>query len=429
MSFLLGPMRRHIPGRKALTDSNAIVRLNTPKKVYIPLIAFNKEDVEIYVKEGDKVKIGTKLAARNDHFYVPVFSSVSGVVVEFVNMPYTWGPRKVKHIVIENDHQDQREPHPTLDLETASKDEIVEHIKQMGIVGCGGAGFPTFAKYNNVKQADYLLINAVECEPFLTTDYRSANDYLDDIVYGTLALQKAGNIAKVKVAIKSDKKETIARLKEAFKPHTSVEVVGVPNVYPMGWERTLVRELVNKEYERLPIEIGCVVNNSTTAIAVSQAMKYGYPITEKLVTVSGNGIQNPANVLVKIGTKMEEVIEACGGTVTEEVTMQAGGPMMGNALLSAETVINPSTNALTIQEFVVSDPIACLRCGACNDHCPAGILPVLIMDAEKVKDFDRLVKLDTNACIECGLCTYVCPSKIEVTEAVRRGKRVLALRK
>ena len=429
MSFLLGPMRKHIPGRKALTDSNAIVRLNTPEKVYIPLVAFGKDDVEVYVKEGDEVKIGTKLAARNDHFYIPIFSTVSGKIVEFVNTPYTWGPKKVKHVVIENDHQDQREVHPTLDLQSAEKDEIVEHIKQLGIVGCGGAGFPTFAKYNNVKQADYLVINAVECEPFLTTDYRSTNEFIDDLVYGTLALQKAGNIAKVKVAIKDDKKETIRRLKEAFKPYPDVDVVGVPNVYPMGWERTLVRELINKEYDRLPIEIGCVVNNSTTAIAVSQAMKYGYPITEKLVTVSGNGIKQPSNVNVRIGTKMSDVLDVCGGSTTEEITLQAGGPMMGRTLLSAETVVNPTTNALTIQEYEVADPIACLRCGACNDHCPAGILPVMIMEAEQAKDVDRLIKLDTNACIECGLCTYVCPSKIEVTEAVRRGKRVLALRK
>lgn len=429
MSFLLGPMRKHIPGHKALTDSNAIVRLNTPEKVYIPLVAFGKDAVDVYVQPGDEVKIGTKLAARNDHFYVPIFSSVSGKVLELVDMPYTWGPKKVKHVVIENDHQDQRETHPIVDVSDAGKDEIVEHIKQMGIVGCGGAGFPTFAKYSNVKQADYLIINAVECEPYLTCDYRNAKDYVDDIVYGTLALQKAGNVAKVKVAMKEDKKELISTLKEAFKPYTDVEVVGVPNVYPMGWERTLVRQLIHKEYKQLPIEVGAIVNNSTTAMAVARAFKYGFPISEKLVTVSGDGIKKPANVLVTVGMKMADVIESCGGVTHEEVTLQAGGPMMGRTLLSADTVVNPTTNALTVNEVKPYTPLACLRCGACNDHCPAGILPVMIMEAEQAKDVDRLIKLDTNACIECGLCSYVCPSKIEVTEAVRRGKRVLALRK
>ncbi len=429
MSFLLGPMRKHIPGHKALTDSNAIVRLNTPEKVYIPLVAFGKDAVDVLVQPGDEVKIGTKLAARNDHFYVPIFSSVSGKVLELVDLPYTWGPKKVKHVVIENDHQDQHEVYETLDISNASKDEIVEHIKQLGIVGCGGAGFPTFAKYSNVKQADYLIINAVECEPYLTCDYRNAKEYLEDIVYGTLALQKAGNVSKVKVAIKDDKKALIAKLKEAFHPYSDIEVVGVPNVYPMGWERTLVRQLTNKEYKQLPIEVGCIVNNSTTAIAVSRAFKYGFPITEKLVTVSGDGVKNPANVLATIGTKMSDVIAACGGVTSEEITLQAGGPMMGRTLLSADTVINATTNALTIHEYREYNAIPCLRCGTCNDHCPAGILPVMIMDAEQAKDVDRLIKLDANSCIECGMCSYVCPSKIEVTEAVRRAKRVLALRK
>lgn len=429
MSFLFGPMRKHIPGRKELTDHNDIITVETPSEVAIPLVAMGAPNVEVYVNEGDTVLVNQKIGARNDHFVIPLFSPVSGVVKGFKDDFASWGGKKVKHLVIENDGQYKAAVPTPLDYKTATKEEIVEHIKNMGIIGCGGAGFPTYMKYNTVSEVSTLIINAVECEPYLTGDYRNVNNHLEELVEGVKILQKASNAQHTIIAIKEDKKETIARLKEAFASVEKTEVRGVPNVYPMGWERTLVLELLNKRYDRLPIEVGAVVNNSTTAIMVARAFNQGTPITEKLVTVSGDGIKNPANLLVRCGTPISKLIDACGGTTQADVHVIHGGPMMGKTMLSPNVTINPTSNSLTVLVERKVDAIGCLRCAACVDHCPAGLMPVKIQDAEKAKNLDAIAALDTNSCIECGMCTYVCPSKIDVTENVRRAKLALKLRK
>lgn len=429
MPFLLGPLRKHIPGLKELTDHNEILTIDSPAEVSVPLMAMNSQDLEVYVNEGDRVLVNQKIAARNDHFVIPLFSPVSGVVKGFKDEFHSWGGKKVKHIVIENDGQYEPSAPTPLDYQSATKDEIVDHIKDMGIVGCGGAGFPTYLKYKPMTQTPHLIINAVECEPYLTQDYRNILTYLDELVTGVLILRKAGNAEKTHVAIKEDKEEAIAQLKEAFASYSDIEVVGVPNVYPMGWERTLVYELIKKRYDRLPSEVGAVVNNATTAIMVARAFVKGTPINEKMVTVSGDGVKNPHNVLARLGTPIGSIIEACGGYNAEDVHVIHGGPMMGKTMLSDQVVVNPTSNSLTVLVENKVDAIACLRCAACVDHCPAGIMPVKIQDAEKAKNLDLIAKLDVNSCIECGMCTYVCPSKIDVTENMRRAKNALRLRK
>lgn len=429
MPFLLGPLRKHIPGLKELTDHNEILTIEAPKEVLIPLMAMNSQDLEVYVNEGDRVLMNQKVAARNDHFVIPLFSPVSGTVTGFRDEFHSWGGRKVKHIVIENDSQYESVSPTPLDYTQASKDEIVEHIKEMGIVGCGGAGFPTYLKYQPMKETPYLIINAVECEPYLTQDYRNVVNYLDEMVNGIHILRKAGNVQKTFVAIKEDKTEQIARMKEAFSSYDDIEVKAVPNVYPMGWERTLVYEVLGKRYDRLPNEVGAVVNNSTTCIWVSRAFNQGVPITEKLVTVSGDGVKEPHNVLAKIGTPIGSIVDLCGGPTDENIHVIHGGPMMGKTMLSPNVVINNTSNSLTVLVERKIDPIGCLRCAQCVDHCPAGIMPVKIQDAEKAKNLDLIEKLDADACIECGMCTYICPSKIDVTENVRRAKTALRLRK
>ena len=197
----------------------------------------------------------------------------------------------------------------------------------------------------------------------------------------------------------------------------------------MGWERTLVYEYCKKRYNRLPSEIGIIVNNVTTAIAFARALQYGEGIVEKVVTFSGDGLKSPTNVRVPFGTKVSEIVAQIGGYASEDVMVIAGGPMMGKTIPTDEFVITNYSNAITILKNIKVDPMECMRCGRCNDACPAGLLPVRINNAEKMKDSDWMQKLRADQCIECGLCTYVCPSKIDVTEGVRRAKRALALRK
>ncbi len=429
MSFLTGPMRKHVNGHKELTDHSELKRVDAGELVYIPLINMGSTAVEVLVKEGDAVKVGTKVASRNDHFKVPLFSSVSGTVKGIEKVMHT-SLRPVDHLVLINDGKYEEEaPLTPLDYKTASKEELVEFMMNMGLVGCGGAGFPTYIKYRGVQGIKTLIINAVECEPYLTADYAIMHEALEDLVAGVDALLKMCDAEKAKVCIKETKKDFIPVMKEAFKELDKAEIVAVPDVYPMGWERTLVYEVTKQRYDRLPAEIGCIVNNATTAIAFAQCLRTGMPIVEKIVTVSGDGVVEPCNVRVPVGTKASDIIAACGGYAAEDILLIAGGPMMGKTITNDKFVIGPYNGALTVLKHVPVKSIACLRCGKCSDHCPAGLQPVRINAAEKAKDTDMMKKLGVMDCVECGMCTYICPSKIDVTEGVRRAKRIMALKK
>ncbi|WP_312654423.1 RnfABCDGE type electron transport complex subunit C [Proteiniclasticum sp.] len=421
MSILIGPMKLHLNGHKELTNHGEVKNIVAGKKVYIPLMACT----DILVNAGDYVKAGTMLAKRNDHFTVPIFSSVSGKVLGIEELDHSTG-RMIEHLVIENDGKfDFEKPFEPMDAETASVEELVNFMMNAGIVGCGGAGFPSYVKYRGAKGIHTLLINAVECEPYITADYRIIDNQVEDLIYGTKAMLKMSGAKEALIAIKKTKKDLIDKVREALKGQDQMKVTEVPDQYPMGWERTLIYEVFKKRYDKLPGEIGVIVNNATTAIAFSEALKYGRPIMEKICTISGDGLKSPSNVRVPVGVSVKDIVEQIGGYAAEEVRVIGGGPMMGRTQTTDEVVITTSSNAITVLKPEPVDTIACLRCGRCNDHCPAGILPVRINNAEEAGDIKMLTKLRADQCIECGMCTYVCPSKIEVTEGVRRGKALL----
>lgn len=429
MAFITGPMRKHLNGHKELTSHVDIVKIEAGEKVSIPLINMGSTAVEVLVKEGDTVKVGTKVAIRNDHFKVPLFSSVSGKVIGVQKVMHA-SLRPVDHLIIENDGKYEEEaPLSVIDPEAASNEELVDFMMNAGIVGCGGAGFPTYIKYRGIKGIDTLLINAVECEPYITADYKLMHDSLDELKLGVRTMKKMCGANKAYVCIKETKKDFIPTLIETFKDCADIEVKAVPDVYPMGWERTLVYEVTKKRYDKLPSEVGIVVNNATTAIAFAHAMTTGMPIVKKMVTVSGDAVNTPANVEVPVGVSAQEIVKALGGYTAEDVLLIAGGPMMGRTITNDLFVITPYSNALTILKNKQEEEVACLRCGKCSDHCPAGLQPVRINNFEKAKNIDALNKMDVMSCIECGMCTYICPSKINVTEGVRRAKRYLALQK
>ena len=429
MSIWIGAMQKHLEGHKGLTDHNDIVRVDAGKFVYIPLMSMFSTNIEVLVKEGDSVKVGTMIAKRNDHMTVPFFSSVSGKVVGKQTIMHAV-LKPLEHLVIENDGLYEKEqPFSPIDFEKATREELVDFMMNAGIVGCGGAGFPTYMKYKNPQNISTLIINAVECEPYITADYREISNNIDDLVLGVKAMLKLSTAKEAWIAIKSPKKELIAKVRAALVGVSGIVVKEVPDVYPMGWERTLVYQLLKKRYDRLPSEIGCIVNNATTAIAFAKAIRTGMPIVEKTLTISGNGIKNPANVNVPVGVKTSEIVAKLGGYASEDVLLIAGGPMMGKTIPNDQFVVTPYGNAVTILKTEKIDSVACLRCGRCNDTCPAGLLPVRINNAEQAADLDTIVKLRADQCIECGLCTYVCPSKLDVAEGVRRAKRILQLKK
>lgn len=429
MSIWTGSSQKHVDGHKELTNYNDIVTIKAPKTVYIPLISGLVTSFEVLVKEDDRILVNTKLAIRADNCAVPLFSPVSGVYKGIKKVMHS-SLKPVDHLVIENDGlYEETQALTPMDYQQASTGELIQFMCDAGIVGMGGAGFPTFVKYRFAKDIHTIVINAVECEPYITADYRMIETYMEELMLGTSAFIKTAKAKKAMIAIKKTKKELIVKLQEAAKAYENIEIVTVPDVYPMGWERTLIYQLFNKRYDKLPSELGLIVNNATTAISFAQALKFGKPTTYKMVTVSGDGIKNPANVYAPIGTPTSYIVEQLGGYTDETISCIAGGPMMGKTIVNDQFVVTPYTNAITILKTQPLVSIPCLRCGKCNDTCPAGLLPVRINNAEESKNIDLIAELRADLCIECGLCSYVCPSRLDVTEGVRRAKRVLQLKK
>ena len=422
MSLIFSKMSKHLAGHKDLTSNNDVIKVNDIDTVFIPLANGNSSNFDVFVKAGDHVKVGTKLGQRNDGLVVPVFSSVSGVVKAIETHKHSLG--EIDHVVIENDKKFENEQFDAFDWKTASREELVEFTKDKGIVGCGGAGFATYVKYQRPDGINKVIINAVECEPFITADYKEIDAYVEYLMTGALAMKKMSEAKEVVIAIKVGKKYLTDKMRAAL-PDSSVTVVEVPDAYPMGWERTLVRHLEKKEYENLPAELGLVVNNSTTAISLAQALETGMPIVNKFVTVSGDALSKPTNVEVLVGTPVSELLQLTEVN-TDEVVLINGGPMMGSSMDNDEFVVTPYTNAITVMNEVQTNAIPCLRCGACSDYCPAGLQPVRIMQAYRAKDWDMVRELRADKCIECGLCSYVCPSKIEVSNEVKLAKTIIA---
>ena len=260
-------------------------------------------------------------------------------------------------------------------------------------------------------------------------DYIILIKYTKELIIGTETMVKMAQANAAIIAIKKTKVDLIKKVREALVDTPNITVREVPDVYPMGWERTVVYEVFKKRYDRLPGEVGVIVDNATTAISFAQALLEGTGITHKMVTVSGDAIKTPRNVWVPVGTKVKEIVAKLGGYTCEDVLCLAGGPMMGRSVINDEWVISPYTNAVTILETKPIDSVACLRCGQCSEHCPAGLQPVRIRQAEKAGDVETIKANDVMSCIECGMCTYICPSKLDVTESVRRAKRRVQLLK
>ena len=427
MTILSGKGRVRLDGQKGLTKDKPINVIKEPDTVYIPLAFGASTDVDVHVQEGDKVCVGSKIATRTD-MYVPVYSPVSGIVKGIEKRMYATG-RPQNHLVIENNGKQERVK--AIDIENPdqlSPKEIVNAIKELGIVGLGGAGFPTHIKYANPQGIETILINGVECEPYITSDHLVMKRDIKALFDGTNFLLKAAEAKKAIIAIKEHKPDVWSMLQEESKNWENIEPMEVPDRYPMGWERTLIEQVFKKQYDRLTSEIGVIVNNSSTAIAVSKGLREGKPITHKVTTFSGNAIKNPQNVEVPIGTPVEYIVKQIGGYADVNAgIVLGGGPMMGKSIMNDQFVIYINNNAITILENKAIDDLPCLKCGMCTDHCPAHIQPVKIMEAVKGTSIEMMDKLETLRCVECGMCTYICPSKIEVTDFVVKGKRHLNL--
>lgn len=426
MGIFVGPMKKKLIGWKQLTKHQP-VKLFQPLEVAIPLYHMNYNQYELKVQPGDIVNVGTLIALRNDALYVPFYSSVSGKVIGVKKMMAA-NLLQMDHLLIESDGKFTKEQIKTIiNIEESSSEQIVDFVRNVGIVGCGGAGFPMYVKYK-AKNIKCLIINAVECEPYITADYYNLSHYFPQFCLGLKAAIKMANVTEIVIAFKDYRDQNKAEIRQLYQNIApNIRVSFVKDAYPLGWERTLIYALFNERYIKLPSELGYIVNNASTMVALGKALNEGYGITSKVLTVAGDGIKENCNVIVPVGSFADQILTFLDGYVGQECYLIAGGPMMGKTIPNDHFAINTYSNALTVlQKKKQPATIACLRCGRCSQFCPAGLQPVKISQAYTLKDRQTILMYNGGDCIECGTCSFVCPSKIEVTENVRRAKKMIS---
>lgn len=388
------------------------------------------------VNKGDRVLAGQKIAEANGFVSVPLHASVSGTVKGFEKR-LTAAGSMADSIIIENDQQYEETAFQAAELSELSKEEIIARIREGGVVGMGGAGFPTHVKLSPKEpdKIEYVLVNGAECEPYLTSDYRRMLEEPDKIVAGLEVMLKLFDHAKGYICIEDNKPDCIAKLRELVKGHSRIEVKEVMTKYPQGGERTLIYATTGREINSsmLPADAGCVVDNVDTVVAVYKAVILGRPVMNRIVTVTGDAIASPKNFTVLTGTNMEELIEAAGGLKTGAAKVISGGPMMGFAMFDYHVpVVKTSSALLCMSEDEVSEnePTACINCGRCVSACPARLVPSRLATYSEHGREDLFVKYNGMECVECGCCSFACPAKRPLTQSMRSmRKMVLANRR
>lgn len=412
-----------ISSKKSMSVKNKLNEYLNPEYVYIPLISGSDTNISIFVKKNDYVYKGSILGKRQGNFPIPILSSVSGTVIGFEEKYYVNG-EKVKCVVIQNDFKELVEKKLPVceDITKISKENFITILKNNAIVGLGGANFPTFAKYDTDKTIKTLIVNAVECEPYITADYTLVLDHAEEILECVNAILKINAISEAYIAVKKTNTKIINAFNKYIGTFPNIKLYLMPNLYPMGWEKSIVKEILKKSYDRLPIEVNVVVNNVSTIYAIYESLKYNRPLTSRIVTFTGEGLDKPLNIKLKFGTLANEVIKKyCKYKNNSGLLFIAGGPMMGNSMKCDDLVITPNLNCvLVLPKLKKVESLECLRCGLCVKYCPAKLAPVLIKN--DCANFEALKKYEVNRCIECGLCSYVCPSKIRVRDYIQCAK-------
>lgn len=410
-----------------------------PKQAIFPLSQHIGAPAKPVVQRGDKVKVGTLLAEAGGFVSAPIYSSVSGTVAkideEFDATDYR------KPVIIVNvegdeweesiDRSDKLETladHPELTLE-----EIVSRVQAAGVTGMGGAGFPTHVKLcpPPTAKAECIIVNAVECEPYITSDYRLMMEHPDEIIVGLELLMKAAKVERGYIGIEENKPEAIKLLTEKTANDSRIEVIPLAQKYPQGGEKQLVDAVIHRQVPAppaIPVNVGAIVQNVGTTFAVYEAVMKRKPLIERYTTVTGKQIKRPGNFLVRIGTPFSQLIEACGGMPEGDNKVLAGGPMMGKAVISLNTPVCKGTNSITVisgDEAHRKKVQPCIRCAKCVSVCPMGLEPYLIATLSAFKEYERAENEDIVSCIACGSCQYTCPSGRPILDNILQGKAVV----
>ena len=407
-----------------------------PKQAIFPLSQHIGAPAKPVVAKGDVVKVGTLLAEAGGFVSAPIYSSVSGKVLKIDSAFDASGYRKPAIIVsVEGDEGEESVDRSDKlvkieDRAELTPESIVESIKKAGITGMGGAGFPTFIKLCPPPgaTAECVIINAVECEPYITSDYRLMMEHADEIIVGLQLLMKAAKVEKGYIGIETNKPAAIELLTQKAAADSRIAVVPLKQRYPQGGEKQLVDAVIRRQVPAppaIPVNVGAIVQNVGTAFAVYQAVMKNKPLFERYTTVTGKKLSKPGNYLVRMGTPMHDLIEICGGMPDDDNKLLAGGPMMGRALTTDEVPVCKGTNSITIlsgsdARRKPADP--CIRCGKCVNVCPMGLEPYLLATLSSKKMWDRAEAEDVVSCIECGSCQFTCPSHRPILDNIRNGK-------
>ena len=407
-----------------------------PKIATFPLSQHIGAPAKAVVQKGDAVKVGTLIAEAGGFVSAPIFSSVSGTVFKIEDVIDATGYRKPSIIIkVEGDEWEESidrsdkletlEAHPELTAE-----EIIKRVKDAGVTGMGGAGFPTFIKLTPppTAKAECVIINGVECEPYITSDYRLMLEHADEILVGLQLLMKAVNVDKGYIGIEDNKPKAIELFEQKTANMNSIEIVPLAKKYPQGGEKQLVDAVIRRQVPAppaIPVNVGAVVQNVGTAFAVYQAVMKNKPLFERYTTVTGKQVKNPGNFLVRMGTPMSQLIDACGGLPEGDNKILAGGPMMGKALLNTEVPICKGTNSVTIltdDDAHRKEAQPCIRCAKCVSACPMGLEPYLLSTLSSMKNWEKVEAEDITSCIECGSCQFTCPAHRPLLDNIRLGK-------
>ena len=410
---------------KEPTEHKALVRFPAPKIAVFPLSMHLGAPANPIVAVGDHVDVGQKIGEAAGFISAPIHSSISGTVIAIEDRPHATRGTCLS-IVVENDFKDtvHSSVQPAKALEELTAAEIIEIVKNAGIVGMGGAGFPTYVKLNPGKPIDAVLVNACECEPMLTADHRVLLEFADDIIFGLLAEMKTVNAPKGIIVIEENKPDAIALLREKIAEIEGIEVLEVATQYPQGGEKMLIKRALGRSVPSggLPADVGACVSNVSTVKAIADALKTGMPLIERVTTVTGKYIPNPANFIVRIGTSAAELVEACGGISGSDVLIKAGGPMMGFPQTTLDTPIMKGSNGIIAIDNDETEPNECIKCGRCVDVCPMELKPLHYFKLVGAQDFQGCKDMKIMDCMECRCCEYICSSKLPLVTMIKMGQ-------
>ena len=419
----------HPSEHKEFSEHIDLKKFPDPKTVVISMSQHLGAPANPIVQVGDTVKVGQKIGEAAGFISAPVHSSVSGTVVAVEPRMHGTRGSEVMAVVIESDGKntlhESVQPHKALDDLTA--DEIIEIVKEAGIVGMGGAGFPTCVKLKPAKPVDTILLNGCECEPYLTADHKVLLTYADEIIFGLKAILKTTGAEKGIIVIEDNKPDAIELMQEKVANIENMEVFVARTKYPQGAEKTLIKRVMGRIVPSggLPADVGVIVDNISTVKAISDAIQTGMPLIERVATVTGEKIKNPGNFIIKIGTSVRELIDYCGGFTDDDVLVKMGGPMMGFPLNTLDVPMMKGSNGIIAIDTDETKEQPCIKCGRCVDVCPMELSPLYFVKYAKEENWQGMKDMNVMDCVECRCCQYICSSKIPIINSIKAGKNAI----